>query len=376
MKLSLNLFAIGILLTPLYFFSSGGVQVADLFFVLSLLTILGNKRNYLLITEIKKVRYFKYLKLLTLWCFIVNIFYFLIWQDFYTLSASIYYFYNFSLTVLAFTLYQYHGSSFLRTTYYALILSVIIVTYLGIFNFDYLFADKYYYRRAVSFNNPNQLGYWSLLVLALILLVYKSIDFNVRFKNILLWLAIPMSFYLSMISLSKAASVSIILLILLFTFNKIKIVIPILIIFSSLFYMIEIEEDNFISKYTKRLTSIGQANDDNLEGRNYDRIWLYPEYLIFGAGEGAIEERFGKDNEIHSTFGTILFSYGIIGFLLFFSFFYRLFKRDKAAFLVLMLPVLAYGITHMGFRFKLFWIFLSLFEIYVSRKKKNNILNG
>jgi hypothetical protein len=376
MKLSLNLFAIGILLTPLYFFSSGGIQVADLFFVLSLLIILGNKRNYLLITEIKKVRYFKYLKLLTLWCFIVNIFYFIIWQDFYTLSASIFYFYNFSLTVLAFTLYQYHGGSFLRITYYALILSVIIVTYLGIFNFDYLFADKYYYRRAVSFNNPNQLGYWSLLVLALILLVYKSIDFNVRFKNILVWLAIPMSFYLSMISLSKAASVSIILLILLFTFNKVKIVIPILIIFSSLFYMIEFEEYNFISKYTKRLTSIGQANDDNLEGRNYDRIWLYPEYLIFGAGEGAIEERFGKDNEIHSTFGTILFSYGIIGFLLFFSFFYRLFKRDKAAFLVLMLPVMAYGITHMGFRFKLFWIFLSLFEIYVSLKKKNNILNG
>ena len=45
---------------------------------------------------------------------------------------------------------------------------------------------------------------------------------------------------------------------------------------------------------TKGSLDIGEADDDNLEGRNYDRIWKYPEYLVFGAGEGTIEQRFDK----------------------------------------------------------------------------------
>ena len=52
-------------------------------------------------------------------------------------------------------------------------------------------------------------------------------------------------------------------------------------------------------------------NDNNLEARNYNRIWENPEYLILGAGESGLG-RFGNDtNEIYSTFGSILFSYGL-----------------------------------------------------------------
>lgn len=50
--------------------------------------------------------------------------------------------------------------------------------------------------------------------------------------------------------------------------------------------------------------------------RGYDRITLYPEYILYGAGEMA-NKRFVKSYqqlEMHSAFGTILFSYGIIGF--------------------------------------------------------------
>lgn len=375
MKLANILFLIGVLMTPFYFFSSGGVQVADLFFMLSLLTVITNRNNYLLKMGIKKAKYFSYLKVFIFWCFTVNIVYYLIWFDNKTLLASIYYLYNFSLIILVFALYKFDNNLFLRKLFYTLILSLIFVVFVGVFELDYLFANKYVYRRAVTFNNPNQLGYWTLIVLALIFVIYRSIDFKFRFKNVLLLLSIPMVFYLSMISLSKASSVSIIMLISLFTFNKIKIVIPMMIIFTSLFYLIEFKEDNFIGKFNKRLNSIGQANDDNFEGRNYDRIWIYPEYLFLGAGEGAVEQRFKKNNEIHSTFGTIIFSYGIIGLFLFSLFLYKLFKRDIGVFIAILLPVLAFGITHMGLRFKLFWVLFPLFEIYINRKNKL-IING
>ena len=65
-----------------------------------------------------------------------------------------------------------------------------------------------------------------------------------------------------------------------------------------------------------RISRIGLDGDDNFNGRGYDRLVKYSQYLLFGAGEGDYS-RFGYDIEIHSTLGNILMSYGIIGLLLF-----------------------------------------------------------
>lgn len=55
--------------------------------------------------------------------------------------------------------------------------------------------------------------------------------------------------------------------------------------------------------------------DDTFAGRGYDRICKYPEYLLFGAGEGA-HYRFAEKSlflgEIHSSWAGVLFYYGII----------------------------------------------------------------
>src|SRR5918994_582076 len=77
---------------------------------------------------------------------------------------------------------------------------------------------------------------------------------------------------------------------------------------------------DLVDRVDSRLGTIGEQGDDSLAGRGYDRIWRHPEHLVFGAGEGAglrFTEFGGLVKEMHSTLGTVLFSYGIVGFSLF-----------------------------------------------------------
>ena len=105
-------------------------------------------------------------------------------------------------------------------------------------------------------------------------------------------------------------------------------------------------------RVTERLENIGGQADDLLAGRGYDRIWRYPEHLVVGAGEGAAW-RFGTSTnylELHSTFGTVLFSYGFVGFCLFMVLLWVMLRRAPLAHMLYSLPLWAYGLTHQGLR--------------------------
>ncbi len=120
-----------------------------------------------------------------------------------------------------------------------------------------------------------------------------------------------------------------------------------------------------------RLTNTGTESDDSMEGRGYDRIILYAQYIFVGAGEG-YQSRFvlsHHQGELHSTIASIFFSYGFIGFLLFASLF---FNRNYYSLRVLfyMSPIMMYGLAHNGIRSPLFWIALALSMNY---SKKNTL---
>ncbi|MFT7158405.1 MAG: hypothetical protein ACI8Q1_003437, partial [Parvicella sp.] len=104
----------------------------------------------------------------------------------------------------------------------------------------------------------------------------------------------------------------------------------------------------------------------------YDRISNHPEYLIFGAGEGGYNrfDTFIDNHEMHSSLGTIVFSYGIPGIVLFTLFVFSLLKKLPWFYLVYSLPLFAYGITHMGLRFTVFWVALMMFPIIRSERMK------
>jgi hypothetical protein len=101
------------------------------------------------------------------------------------------------------------------------------------------------------------------------------------------------------------------------------------------------------------------------EERGYDRIVEHKQHVILGAGEGGFrrwdETAHVKNMEIHSSAGTILFSYGIIGSILFVVFAWRVVRGAPWRLSLLLVPPLLYTIAHHGLRFTLLWIVLSVF---------------
>ena len=94
--------------------------------------------------------------------------------------------------------------------------------------------------------------------------------------------------------------------------------------------------------------------------RGYDRISNHPGYLWFGAGEG-VTDRFVSqlEGEMHSSVGTVLFSYGVPGLMLFIWLIVVAARRNGLRGLLYILPALAYGLTHNGLRQIEFWIILA-----------------
>jgi len=100
---------------------------------------------------------------------------------------------------------------------------------------------------------------------------------------------------------------------------------------------------------------------DELQARNVDRILQYSQHTILGAGEGDFD-RFAYDREIeiHSTFGTLLFSYGIPGITLFGLFVLQLARRLDRRHWAHLVAIFLYSLTHNGLRFTYGWLVLAL----------------
>ena len=127
-----------------------------------------------------------------------------------------------------------------------------------------------------------------------------------------------------------------------------------------------LENTMMLERISYRLQDIGQQQDDNLYARGYIRIWYYPEYIVVGAGEGALyrfAENSDPDHELHSTVGTILFSYGVIGLITFGAAILCLYRMSTDGRFLYLLPPLLYGLTHQGLRFSFFWLLLSVIAI-------------
>jgi hypothetical protein len=137
---------------------------------------------------------------------------------------------------------------------------------------------------------------------------------------------------------------------------------------------------------TKRLFKKGWKDDElysikyQLDARGYDRLYKYPHFLIYGAGQGN-ENRFitklmsertdGHNYEIHSSLFAVLFYYGFIGLILFLKTIYNFFLFKKN--IIFLLPMFTYGLFTYGLRTPYFWFALGFIvlmsDVFKSTKK-------
>lgn len=105
--------------------------------------------------------------------------------------------------------------------------------------------------------------------------------------------------------------------------------------------------------------------------RGYGRPQNYPEFLLFGAGQG-LDTRFMSEHEIHSSWVAIFFYYGLIGLTLFIILLWNIFsKLDIAEKLVFFAPMF-YGISTYGLRSPIFWFFIAS-AIFAANKKTTKL---
>lgn len=228
-------------------------------------------------------------------------------------------------------------------------------------------------RSVLFFNNPNQLGYYGLSMLTLFIILSNS--WQNKMSVPLQLLAFLFGSYLILSSLSFAAIGGALFLIGYYLYMQLKgswvrgiIVFVIIFIVSS--YALETHYiyhklENLEERNDRKET----ASATQAQIRGYDRFYLHPEYIFYGAGEGK-NNRFDSYHslEMHSGLGTVLFSYGLFGFFLFMCILYASIRENILYSLSMLIPVLMYNVTHQGLRESLFWAILAALFMLSSSK--------
>jgi hypothetical protein len=355
----------------IYIFESGSPQPADFTLMVTIMiSVLIVWRRY----PSEPVLYFASASFL-IWVLLVNGVWYLSNGDPTFIRKTAFYFYN--MTVFLFTVSLcYHDFERLKTVLYWSLLAALLIQIVAILVLPSGGAT----RSIGTFNNPNQLGYWGLLVLACFGLIKDRKPLSLLDIGMLVAAG-----YVIIRSLSKAASISGALLIamivlfcgwrrgsgLLLAAILVAGVVTEVATGGYLGVVERFTKTEAISNINQRLSSIGEQSDDSIEGRGYYRITDNLELMAFGAGEGdfARLDRDGDAKEFHSTPGNIIVSYGVVGVGLFLFFLFVVFRRAPLTSLALFAPLMLYGITHNGIRGSLLWFFLAL--VYAQSFERN-----
>ncbi len=354
-----------LILKPFYFWQSGLPQVADLIAVLLIILALrmpprfsrqGESRSRPVTILLTVSAYFTFVNLAAM--FLTN-------GDYGFLASSLFYIFNVSLAISVYNLHTKLGDRLRRWMFYAIISSILLQSLL------LLTQPGTTFRATGQFNNPNQLAYYGLLSACLItFIVLKS---NV--STIWAFLGLIGASWLVLSSLSKAAIVALGVLVpglILLASTRagrglrgISVLIcGGLMVLTTRYAASDQSPDSELFRRLEQRFGIRQS-DDSLAGRGYDRIWENPQNWLFGAGEGGYE-RFGTGIELHSTLGTIQFAYGAVGSLLFLTLLVMAVRRTGWAGILVLAPLMLFGLTHNGTRNTLLWVILALVLSFAS----------
>lgn len=387
MRIVYFLLYIYLLLRPYYFFESGGVQFSDIFLILafSLFIIFSksNKRRLLLPIEKNKELF-----IFTILTFFINGIYFITFLKFKFILSSLYYVFNLFAIILFFNLFAEKKQLNIVGNIFKLNLLLQLLFYL-------LNVGKYFdsFRYMGTFNDPNQFGFYVLLSFSYIYIINNITD-NKKYQFVF--------FIISIFLIYQCASTGMLLGILVFFIlmiiynlkninnfinqNKNKLFFALVfLLFIGIFIGLtgknqmvsSFLDSKIISRVEDKLyrKSASQLNGQMSiwQERGYDKLVIYPQYLLYGSGEGEYN-RFDKSahtNEIHATLPSILFYYGLIPFLLIVYWLYKRLKNIPPKYKVIYYAILIESFSLLNQRQVLFWcIFIIPFELLIENKEK------
>ncbi|WP_111414442.1 hypothetical protein [Billgrantia lactosivorans] len=219
-------------------------------------------------------------------------------------------------------------------------------------------------RTTGSFNNPNQLAYFALCGMVALMLLD---DFRPPLRPLML--AGLAAAVISILAASSLGALGGALLVgfgwvianagKLRYFARLLLVVPLLL---TVVLVANLRSDGQVQQnLLTRLERAPVKVERMVEERRFDRLSHFPEYAILGAAEGE-RQRFAPyhSDEIHSSFVSMLFSYGIPGLGLFLATIFVALRRAPLYVWAGVAGPLIYSLSHYGLRSTLFWMVLVL----------------
>ncbi len=355
-------------LLPIYIFPSGGLQVVDIFIlILGIIAfIIFCSKNLILHNDIHWLLPF------IVWSIIIEIAYFIpsgdngclkvIFQNVY----SIYLLYVFSIIFTEIIV-----SEKLHYLYFGLFLSL-----LPPFFISGVHSNKLEGRMSLSFNDPNQLGYFAIILLCLLILLHNfskncnNHKINKIYSIIRIIVFIIANCFI-FISLSRSAGASALILdsYILYCYCKENGIIWVLVFLSMILIVIIFNYEAIFKIINNKMITYRYETDTimtNIDTRIFNKIVFDKDWqILVGCSHGIMPWSF-NDNEIHNIFIMYFRSYGIIGLLLFIIWIIRLIFHTtsnlKGCFIIWS-ALLFYNSFVVGTRFRPFWILMGLMII-------------
>jgi len=354
-----------IALKPLYLSASGTMQVCDLFFAASVVYLVFVKGRFAFTKYV--VSTIKNLTFLVLYLAVVNGVWYFITTDQALLKKMLFYVFNLIAFCVCCIVASEVGLDKLKRAIAKGCCLSAIITAAGIVIYRGLRA-----RNTGFFNNPNQLGYYALIIFTMLMLWPEAFS---TFEKVTVALG---SVWATFSSGSKAAIIGMAIMVLVHivicrekvSAKKLAIQIVLLLTFLAFVYYFLYGESRIITSNStlsyvrQRILNMATENDSSFgRGRGYNRVFEMGNHVLWGMGEGAYD-RFQtlKGYEVHSTYASILVSYGIIGALLFLACLMKMIvipgkvKRN----LCCLSGIALYSLTHNGIRNTLLWILLAV----------------
>ncbi len=361
--------ALSFLLGPVLLFPSGMPQPADLLTVGWALLVFAYLRGRLQISG-EGLAAIKIGGVLVFWMTLISIWNAFFYQDEGIAFSSLFYIFNLSVCVLLCSLLQQDFRYWINIINVGCVLSAILLVIMVFAGFKHGAM-----RQTGSFNNPNQLGYFAIIIVAISFLVSP----HARFPRLSMLVIMVAGLVGVVASASLSSLGALIMMVSAVVFRRLSlkraIGLGIVTLAAAAIGLLVLSQTQIYADITQawesRIGAIDRKTEDISGTRGYDRILDFPEHMVVGAGERG-RWRFGPQNsfEIHSSMGTLLFSYGLPGLLLFFLFVFQCFRSAPPWGWIVLSGLIAYSITHQGLRSTHFWIFMILASVVFSKTRQ------
>lgn len=354
-------------LKQFYILPSGSFQLGDAFFILSFLFFAIKSRKNKEWGQIVLVD--KWYLLFTIAAFISNHICYFLYEDMFSLFSGFYLIYNYIVIVVFRAMARNYG--FLDKAKWVCRLNLwvqgfLLVSGLGKYRFEHRYIG--------SFHDPNQMAFFVFSMILIIYLIQRK-----RKQEKWIYLDILLGALLIFYSKSVGIALGLIIFVGTLLIQKGKRIFLVMAAGLCLGLLLPDKDSYslFVRMYEKfQVLCSANGVKEILAMRGIDRVWLYPEYLLWGAGDGAYT-RFAESRlpfqEIHSTLLQLWFCYGSVPFLFLLKWLYQNLKKVPKMFFGIYAALFVESFFLVNARQPFFWIIILLGKTYIeeSRSEQN-----